>query len=72
MDRPLGCATRLKMCVEKVEHLSRVYKIFHDTPCSGKEKRSQREMNSMKFSQPVNAEGHSFDNLKLTLSKKTF
>jgi hypothetical protein len=38
MDRPLGCATRLKMCVEKVEHLSRVYKIFHDTPYSGKEK----------------------------------
>ena len=30
-----GCVTRLKTFVGKVAHLSRVYKMCHDTPCSG-------------------------------------
>ena len=37
-----GCVTRLKTFVGKVVHLCRVYKTCHDTPCSGKELRSQR------------------------------
>ena len=35
--------------VGKVAHLCRVYKTCHDTPYSGKELRTQRERNFIKF-----------------------
>jgi hypothetical protein len=44
-----GCATRIRYIMGKSMHLCRVIKLWHVTPCSGKELRTRQESNSMKF-----------------------
>jgi hypothetical protein len=67
-----GCAPRLKTLVGKVANFLRVYRMCHDTPCFLAKNYDRRERNSMKFSQPVKADGYMFSKLKLTFSKNLF